>query len=222
MDTIRVGSAIADHVIAHFAARRFDGLVHLARRHTEAFRHNLEVIDERLHLGLHLFTVRQNYVRRIRRPAAARHAFERLFHDARALPHFLNAHLVARIDIAFGLGRNLEIELLVAGIGLALARIVLQARRPQHGSGNTQVQHVFYRHVADAARAPNPNTIIRQQLFILVHFARKRFDECPYALLPTARRFERQSADAEVTGHHALARVHLEDPQNVFALAEAI
>src|ERR1039457_684183 len=42
--------AVAHHVIAYFAARRFDHLVHLARRHAETLRHNLEMVDERLHL----------------------------------------------------------------------------------------------------------------------------------------------------------------------------
>ena len=43
-----------------------------------------------------------------------------------------------------------------------------------------------------------------------------------HALLPAARRLERQPADAEVAGHHALAGEHLEDAQDVFALAEAV
>ena len=41
-------------------------------------------------------------------------------------------------------------------------------------------------------------------------------------LLPAARRLKRQPADAEIAGHHALPREHLEDAQNLFALAEAI
>ena len=40
--------------------------------------------------------------------------------------------------------------------------------------------------------------------------------------LPAARRFQRQAADPEVAGHHALPAEHLEDLEDLFALAEAV
>ena len=44
----------------------------------------------------------------------------------------------------------------------------------------------------------------------------------PDRVLPSARRLQRQPADADVAGHHALAGKHFENAQNVFALAEAV
>src|SRR5207249_11712325 len=58
--------------------------------------------------------------------------------------------------------------------------------------------------------------------FVLVNTAREDVDERLDALLPTTRRLERQAADAKITGHHALPGIHLEDAQDVFALAEAV
>ncbi len=50
----------------------------------------------------------------------------------------------------------------------------------------------------------------------------KRPDEFADHFLPAARRLQRQPADADVAGHHALAGEHFEDAQDVFALAEAV
>ena len=40
--------------------------------------------------------------------------------------------------------------------------------------------------------------------------------------MPAARRFQRQSADANVVRHHALPGEHLENLQDLFALAHAV
>jgi len=52
--------------------------------------------------------------------------------------------------------------------------------------------------------------------------AGENVDELLDPLVPAARRLERQPADAEVAGHHPLPREHLEDAQNILALAEAV
>ena len=61
-----------------------------------------------------------------------------------------------------------------------------------------------------------------QQVFVFVDAARENVDELLHALLPAARRLQRQPADAEIAGHHALAGEHFENAQNLFALAEAV
>ncbi len=62
-----------------------------------------------------------------------------------------------------------------------------------------------------------------QQVLVLVARGRgrRRRNACTRSCQP-ARRLERQPADAEIAGHHALAGEHLEDPQDLFALAEAV
>ena len=61
-----------------------------------------------------------------------------------------------------------------------------------------------------------------EQIFVFVDLRRQSVVERPHRLLPAARRLQRQTADADVGGHQALAREHLEDPQDIFALTEAI
>ena len=50
---IGAGAAVADHVHAELAARRFDGDVDLARRNPDAFGDQFEVVDQRLHRAAH-------------------------------------------------------------------------------------------------------------------------------------------------------------------------
>ena len=64
--------------------------------------------------------------------------------------------------------------------------------------------------------------VVGQQFFVLVDARGEDVDEILHALLPAARMRQRQAADAEIAGHHALAGEHLEDAQNFFALAEAV
>jgi hypothetical protein len=99
---------------------------------------------------------------------------------------------------------------------------MLQAGGAQHGPGDAQVEHVFERDVADALGAAGPDAVAGEQFLVLVDARGKDVDEVLHALLPAARVRQRQSADAEVAGHHALPGEHLEDAQNFFALAEAV
>ena len=80
---------VAHDVISDLAARRFDALVHFAGGNAEAFGDDLEMIDERFHLRLHFFAIRQDHVRRVGLIRTGRHPFQRLGDDLRALPHFL-------------------------------------------------------------------------------------------------------------------------------------
>src|SRR5205823_3834943 len=67
-----------------------------------------------------------------------------------------------------------------------------------------------------------PDRIRGKQIFIFVHALRKHGSELSYFVVEIERWFQRQPAHTKVRGHHALAGDHLEDAENVFALAEAI
>jgi len=69
----------------------------------------------------------------------------------------------------------------------------------------------------------NPDGISRQQVFVLIStFEGKRLAKFPHPVKESQRRFQRNSANAEVRSHHALAADRLEQAQNIFTLAEAI
>ena len=142
---IRLRRSVAHDVVADLAARRFDRLIHFAGRNAEAFGHDLEVIDERFHLRLHLFALRQHHLRRVGLPGAFRHPFQRLLDDARALPHLFQAHAIPRVHVVFGVHRDFEIELFVARIRLVLRTSHFTPGGANHRTGDAQIQHVFER-----------------------------------------------------------------------------
>ena len=59
-------------------------------------------------------------------------------------------------------------------------------------------------------------------VFVLVDARGKALGELFHALQPAQRGLQRQPADAEIAGHHALAGNGLKDVQDLLALAEAI
>src|SRR5579864_6214005 len=177
MYAIGPGSTVADNVVSDFSAGRFDGLVNLTGGHSEALGHNLEVIDQRFHLGLHLFAIGQNHVRRIGLPRPVGHPFQSLRDDARALAHFVQTDAVPRVDIVFGPRGDLEIELVVARIGFGFADVEGHAGRAYHRPGDAQVEHVLKRNEAHALRADLPDGVRVEQLFVLIYLAGERADE---------------------------------------------
>jgi len=57
-----------------------------------------------------VFPIGQHDPRRIGSKASLGHALERLFDDARTLPHLFHAHLVARVNVVLGAGGHFKIE----------------------------------------------------------------------------------------------------------------
>src|ERR1700722_5633408 len=78
MNAVGFGGAVRDDVVVHHAVRRFNRAGRLTCWNTKAFGHNLEVMDEGLHLGLHLLAIRQNDLRRIRDDVSLRKTIESL------------------------------------------------------------------------------------------------------------------------------------------------
>ena len=74
----------------------------------------------------------------------------------------------------------------------------------------------------DALRAREPDAVFRQQVFILIDSRRKGLQNLLHAIQSSRRRLKRQSANAEIAGHHALAADELENFQQLLAFAEAV
>ena len=131
MHSIWLGGTIAHHVVTHFTARRFHGLINLARRHREALGDDLEVIDHRLHLRLHLFAVGQHNFGRVCLGRAFRHAVQRLPHEGNRLSQLLHANYVPGKNVAFGCDRHFELEFLVARVGHITPQIKIHTASAQ-------------------------------------------------------------------------------------------
>src|SRR5579859_6514241 len=116
---------VAGYKAAQFAAWRFHGHKSLAGRRRKPFRKNLEMIDERFHLGLHLFARWRHDARRVRPDwplmADLRH---RLAGNLQTFPHLGDADHVPPETIGIGARRDVKFEFFVAGIGEKFAVVI--------------------------------------------------------------------------------------------------
>ena len=126
------GAAVADDVRAELAARRLDRGVDLPGRHPEALGDQLEVVDQRLHRGVHdLLDVLERVAhavraeRELRRPGDLRvvdhhraglEPVEHLLDDLERLAHLGDLDHEPRPAVAAVIGRHLEVERLVAQV----------------------------------------------------------------------------------------------------------
>src|SRR5947207_1429964 len=76
------------------------------------------------------------------------------------------------------------------------------------------MRDAFYAHLKD--------WISCEQAFVFIHIPRKTVGKRFDFLEESDRRIECQSTNAEIRSHHSLSADHLENAQNVFALAKAI
>src|ERR1700756_1333702 len=106
---------------SQLAARRLNGLVDFARRRSETFRVNFEMIDEPFDRGFHLFARRSNNSGSGGFDGPFRGDFlHGLADDFDALANFGYADLIAREAVARGLGLNVEVKLFVARVRASL------------------------------------------------------------------------------------------------------
>ena len=142
----RARAAVGDEVDAQDALRVLDGLVDLAGGHVEALRDELEVVDEGLHgLPHNLADVLERVALAVRGDSQARRPgdfgigdhggralalvelVEHLPDDAHRLIALVEANHRAVVDVGLVAGGDIELEVLVAAVGLALAQVQGQA-----------------------------------------------------------------------------------------------
>ena len=149
-------------------------------------------------------------------------AVERLLADLDGLAHLLHADDVAGPDVAAVRDGDVELELLVAGVGHVAADVQVDAGGAQRRAGDAEGDGVRGGEVADALEAAHPDGVAGEQVFVFGRSWGEVMSRKSWMLVEVERRLERDAADAEVAGHHALAGDGLEDAQELFALAEAV
>src|SRR6185369_1265628 len=222
MHAIWLRRAIAYDVESNLSTRGLDRLIDLARRHRKAFGHDLKVIDERLHLRLHLLAVGQNNLRCVRANRTFRHSFQRLLANLLRFSQLSHTYLVSSPDVSVLMGRNLELEVLIPAVRHIASQVKVDAARSKNWTASAQFDYILGRNLRHTLGTSLPDRITCQQAFVLVNLFREAIDELLRTREPIQRRFHRKSADAEVRSKHALPTDCLENLQQLFALAEAI
>src|ERR1700748_3870835 len=138
MDAIGLGGTVGDDIIVHHAVRCFNGAGCLTSRNAEAFGHNLEVMDERFHLGLHLFAIGKDDLWRVCDDMPFRQAIESLKADLDRLSELLHADDISGPDVANVRDRYVELKLLIAAVRHVAADVEVDAGSAQWWSGHAQ------------------------------------------------------------------------------------
>src|SRR5580698_6641646 len=111
----RLLRTVACEEAAEFAARRLDRRVRFTRRWRKSLGENFEVVDERFHLCLHLFTSRRNDARSFRAERSFRgKLLHRLADNLQALAHLRDADEVAREAISLSARGYVKFKFFVA------------------------------------------------------------------------------------------------------------
>src|SRR5260370_1412164 len=223
MNAQRLRRPIAGDENAQLAPRRLDGHENLARRGRKSLSENLEVVDERFHLRLHLLALGRNDAGRFRSHRTLRRNFlHRLADNLQALAHLRNSDHVAREAVRIGARGHIELEFFIAGVGENFAVVVRHARGAKRRPRHAQRDGILGGNVANSLRSANPDAVAGEQLLVFVDAPGHHLQKFLDALEVAGRRVQRQPADADVAGHHALASDKLKNLQDFFALAEAI
>lgn len=147
---------------------------------------------------------------------------EGLADDAEALAHFFNADEVAVVAVGVLAGRDVEIELVVGGVGLGLAEVPGEAGGAEDGAGDGVGLAVGGGEDADAFEAVDPDGILGEEAFVFVEAGGEGGAKGEEFGLEGVMEFVLEAADAEGVGGEAGAAVVLEDLEDIFTLAHGV
>lgn len=162
---IRSLAAVADDEDAHFALGRFDGAVRLPRRDGVALCEEQEVVDERFHVLLHRGAGRGRDFVVLDADGAGGHLVEALVDDAEGLAELLHAAEVAVVAVAVDADGDVELDLVVRVVRLALAHVPGYAAPAEHDAGEGVVEGIGGGDDTDALRSAFPDPVVGEEFF---------------------------------------------------------
>ena len=168
MHTVWPLGTIADDIDTHLALGGLDSRVGVAGRNGVALGVEQEVVDEGLHVLLHGGARGRGDLVVLDADGAGGHLVEALVDDAERLAELLHAAQVAVVAVAVDADGNVELDLVVGVVRLALADVPRHTGTAEHDACEGQVQSVGGRDHADAAQTVDPDTVVRKHLLGLV------------------------------------------------------
>lgn len=130
--------AVSDDIEAEFSFRSFDSGVGFSGGGSEPFGVEFEVVDDALHGVVELVSGRGGDFSVEGVVGAAGEAVDGLAEDAAAFLHFGDADKEAVVDVSNGADGDLEVEVLVAGVGLLFPEVEGDSAGSGDGSGASE------------------------------------------------------------------------------------
>lgn len=162
---IRPLTPIAHQKHPHLALGRLNRRIRLPRRHRIALGIQQKVMNQRLHVLLHRRARRRHDLIILDLHRARRHLVQALMDDAQRLAKLLHAAEVAVVAVAVHADGDVEVDLVVGVVGLALAHVPRHAGAAQHDAREGVVEGVGGGDDADALRAALPDAVVREEFF---------------------------------------------------------
>src|SRR6185503_9669557 len=141
---------------------------------------------------------------------------------AKALAHLLHSDEVTIIQIAAIAYWHFKVEIIVARIRVVLAYVIRHARRAKHRPGHPPINRLFACDRRHALRAVLKDGVVGVELMQVVDVLRHALEHFAAARNEILRQVGRESADSDITHHHAHARCHLKQVVNLFARLERV
>src|SRR5262245_32305055 len=221
-DAIGHRIAVADQVITIVALGRLDVNQRFTRRDHRPPAHTQKVSDQRLDVLHRAFFDRRRRQRVVRFIRPGGHVAQTLLDDPQALAHLGHADDGAVIAIsAFG-GGDVELELIVAGVGALLSEVPLESACAQARAGHAPLDGLVQRVGADADCARLEDAVLHDHLVVLVQPAPHVRDEIADQPVPTPGQVLGDAADPGPARVHASATDGLDDIEDALAVGEHV
>src|SRR6266542_3470900 len=208
---VRPVGAVGNEIDPELALWRLHRRIYLSSRHTEAFGVELKMMDERFHGALHDF-------------APGRH--DLVVRDAhRALPfgqpQLLQADAIAVIAVPVLTDGDVEVELVVAFVGLRFAQVPGCTRAANHHPGKAPVPRVLKLDHRDPDVALLEDAIVGQQALDVVADLQERIAEIPDVVEELRWQILMHTAGPKVIGVHPGSGGPLIEHHQLLAFLEA-
>lgn len=161
-------AAVTDDVDTHLALGSLDGGVGLTGRNGVALGVEKEVVDEGLHVLLHGGSGRRRDLVVLDADGAGGHLVQALVDDAEGLSELLHSAEISVVAVSVGSDGDVELDLVVGVVGLALSDIPRHAGTSEHDTGEGEVQRLSGGNDTDTPQSLNPDSVVGQHLLGLV------------------------------------------------------
>ena len=155
---------VAHDVVAELPVGPLRVAVDLALGRQDALVDQLEVVHEGFDVRVDLGLGRYGHALVVGDDRALGQLRQRLLDDPQALAHLLHAHEVAVVAVAHRPHGDVEVVLLVAGVGMVLAHVVGDPGAAQARADPAPVERVLPAHDADALEAVHEDHVPGQEL----------------------------------------------------------
>lgn len=167
--SVRAFRAIADNVNTHLTLWRLDDGVGVTRRHGVTLGVEQEVVDQSLHVLLHGSSGRRRDLVVLDTDRTGGHLVQALVDDSQGLAELLHSAEVSVVAVTVGTNRDVELNLVISIVGLALSDVVGDTGTTQHDTSEGEVESLSSGDNTNAPQTLNPDTVVSKHLLGLIN-----------------------------------------------------